>query len=100
MLRVVATALGDLLLIVGVVAVGYFFIIGTAAAIMKLVDTIKRTKKPSPTSVSTTVSRSVPPPDPRAVALNEAAKSSLRLNLMAQNAYESMAQKSRNSPPL
>lgn len=100
MMSVVTAALGDLLLIVGVVGVGYFLIIGTAAAIMKLADTIKRAKKPSPTPVRTSVPRSAPPPDPRAATLDEAAKSALRLNLTAQQAYANMCKICSDFSPL
>ena len=99
-MSVVTAALGDLLLIIGVIGVGYFLIIGTAAAIMKLADTIKRAKKPSPTPVKTTVSRPVPPADPRAAALNDAAKSTLRLNLTAQQAYANMCKICSDFSPL
>ena len=96
----IIAALGYLLLALGILAVGYFLFIGIGEAILKLVDVIKKARKPKPTPTRTTVSCPVPPHDPRVVALEEAAERQLRLNLMAQQAYDDMAQKSREFPPL
>ena len=96
----IIAALGYFLLALGILAVGYFLFIGIGEAILKLVDVIKKARKPKPTPVRATVSCPVPPHDPRVVALEEAAEHQLRLNLMTQQAFDNMVKKSCEFPPL